>query len=71
MFANGTYGLNIDGIAKEGPMAGKGYARMTCKEALSDLLGAWHIDSIDLSMYTLDGIDNQHWIKEWIVIARK
>ena len=71
MFADGTWGCPESGIAQEGPMAGKGYARITLREEIEPLMGGWHILAIDKEMRTVDGIDSNHWVQEWVVTAQK
>ena len=75
-FATGTWG---DGagtaigrgrfVADAGPMAGKGPSRFTAEAELSELLGPWRINEVNLITRSLDA--QRHAIREWIVEAEK
>ena len=71
MYASGTWGLNESGISTEGFLASTGFHRLTKYEEIEDLITDWNILTIDKFMQTLDGIKNDHWIKEWIITASK
>ena len=71
MFADGTWGCAESGETKEGPMAGKGYTRITTYEEIPALMDAWDIVSIDMEMRTEQGFLSNQWIKEWVVTAVK
>ncbi len=71
MFADGTWGCTESGEAKEGPMADKGYTRITRYEEIGDLMQGWKDLVIDMDMYTVGGFNRQQWIKEWVVTAIK
>ncbi len=53
----------------EGPFAGTGAVRFTREEHLTELLGAWRIQSLEQVSRTLGS--RAHHVTEWVIIAKK
>lgn len=73
-FAEGTWGdtgLKEYSSVAEGPMAGKGFIRFTARNEIEELLEPVTVYEINLLIRTIQGIDSDKQVKEWLISAVK